>query len=382
MSLPGFWATSSLYKSTKNYRAGAAPVRESAPLRAAGPLNRHTLQHGHEFRTGQPGGLFAAPLSSAPIYCSVQYCDEQVSKYFDQCRVRQDCSSMPAWWAVACSAAGKANEYLCNLINRVQSTQCRTDPSFRCELLAGGGVCINDECCREEDVCGAECCGSGTTCIKSADADLCCPTQLACGDQCCSPGSSCCGLPLGECVSLASDASNCGTCGNQCSPSQVCQNGSCECPGGKVCGAACCGDCQICDSGSCRNCDSSPPNCETCKGGNCVTLGEGYCWSSGTCCGECQMCDPASQTCQNASGCYGCQNGVIYPLPNGYPCARGGFCAGAGAGCLCGDSFILLAEINEGYTCCVDGSTGVSTVCTPDQPACCPGGKCAKTGAC
>lgn len=409
MSLPGFWATSSLYKTTRAYH-----VR----VTSAFTLGLTTVEGSPEFQMGQPAALLSESLFQvdSSVSCSQAECLYVAGLDYQTCV--NEYLNCPRPVQPECYIAQLVK---CKPVLEYSRLRCR-DPAFQCQILPAPGTCIDGICC--QNVCGVECCGSGTTCIKSADMDFCCPTQLACGDQCCSPGSACCGLPLGGCTDLTSDPSNCGACGNQCPAGQPCQHGicggcpagttfcpdsptgpcvntqtdsyncgscgnqcpqqpcidgKCGCPGGKVCGNVCCGVCQTCDRTTsavyCRDCDSGPPNCEICTGGDCV--GGPSCYN--TCCGKCQLCDGYSQTCQTCSGCLACQaNGSCYALPDGYPGANDGVCLAAGAGCSCGNDVIVTPQINEGYTCCHDSGTGMYTVCPPDQPVCCKG-KCAKT---
>lgn len=104
-----------------------------------------------------------------------------------------------------------------------------------------------------------------------------------------------------NCVDFKSDARNCGSCGNACPASQVCQNGTCGCPSGStMCGT------------TCRNLNTDPNNCSACN--KACSPGQGCCGA--TCkdmtadalnCGTCgNMCP---QTCSGARTCLrgGCQ---------------------------------------------------------------------------
>jgi hypothetical protein len=243
----------------------------------------------------------------------------------------------------------------CNCAETCQDGNCVPNP--------GNKLCGHNICCDDCQTCDYT---SGTGTCRS------CNCAETCQDGNCVPvpGAKFCGgdVCCGDC-----QICDAGSCRN-CNCAETCQDGNCvPVLGAKLCGDACCGDCQTCDSGNCRNCDSSSPYCETCEAGNCVTSGAD-CW--GACCGDCQECDPNTRTCQNCPSCTTCQNGTCYPLPDGYPCAGYGYCDYGGSVCTCGNESIFPAQLNQGFTCCHDSSTGVYTVCPPDKHVCCMG-KCA-----
>ena len=100
----------------------------------------------------------------------------------------------------------------------------------------------------------------------------------------------------GRCVATATDPSNCGECGYECSPDQpFCLEGRCS-------------DCQSCDGNlDCTDLTSDPLNCGQCgnvceQGAQCV-LGE---CTSGTCDANCF--EEAPVCCARAEGDVGCTN--------------------------------------------------------------------------
>jgi hypothetical protein len=141
------------------------------------------------------------------------------------------------------------------------------------------------------------------------------PTETGLPDVTAQHDASDAGLPcppylhdcLGSCVSLSTDSTNCGSCGNACAPGAVCANGSCTCgawgcpPGMMNCGPGCncvnpmvdpndCGACgnrcpagQICSTGQCVPCDQ-PPNTVPCNG-RCIdpNTDPTFCGASGFC---------------------------------------------------------------------------------------------------
>jgi hypothetical protein len=118
---------------------------------------------------------------------------------------------------------------------------------------------------------------------------------------------------LGTCTATNLDPDNCGACGNQCSPGEVCSGGSCAaiCPSNlSECSGTCadlnndesnCGSCgntcdpgHLCVAGSCTlSCQVDLWNCA----GVCTNLAtdENHCGSCGSSCSPGQFC--SSGTC-------------------------------------------------------------------------------------
>lgn len=115
----------------------------------------------------------------------------------------------------------------------------------------------------------------------------------------------------GACVSLTSDAANCGTCGLACGAQAVCAGGSCACAAGTTaCGAACvvlasdpahCGACDTACTGATPACstDAGATACAAaCTGGQvdcggaCVDTSSDrfHCGACGTACAAGQAC--------------------------------------------------------------------------------------------
>jgi hypothetical protein len=86
-------------------------------------------------------------------------------------------------------------------------TQTRfcTPSSFCCD---NGETCIDDECCPNERVFGADCC----------------PVERFCGPICCPAGQACCG---DACIDVLDDEENCGGCGVACDLGEACVVGDC-----------------------------------------------------------------------------------------------------------------------------------------------------------
>lgn len=240
-----------------------------------------------------------------------------------------------------------------------------TDPEHcgSCEHGCGLGACVDGACACDSGA--AECGDSG--CLDTAsNPDHCggcgmaCGTYLACADGMCTrceaPGDPCCrplrsgrdgrclqyggGVPFdspwlvcidgacdcppGEtacppgaeiptyCADLATDATNCGSCGNECPTGTVCASGTCRCPTGQtLCGTAC-----VDTSSDVMHCDACERRCPfgaTCSSGTCrCPTGQTECPSpfggSGTTCAD---------TSSDVYNCGAC----------GVECAREEYCA-------------------------------------------------------
>jgi len=186
-------------------------------------------------------------------------------------------------------------------------------PSSICAAKAGAAFCANlatdtSNC----GTCGTTCAVPGNGGTTSCIAGACAPT---CGGGtkalCNAAGGTSAGLPALSCTDTATDVSNCGGCGKVCPSGQACTSGACVVSTLTACGGA---------TGSLtfKNLQTDHDNCGVC--GN-------ACGSSETCVdGDCSAC-PVSQcanlcvdtlsdnancgTCGNAVAI--CENGVAYP---------------------------------------------------------------------
>jgi hypothetical protein len=96
-------------------------------------------------------------------------------------------------------------------------------------------------CPRPRIKCRGRCCAEGvTTCQGTGKTKTCGPVPCQTGLTPCS----------GQCVDTATDATNCGSCGNACAPGDICVNGACGCPATPTGGS--CGRSLDCCSGKCR----------------------------------------------------------------------------------------------------------------------------------
>lgn len=138
-------------------------------------------------------------------------------------------------------------------------------------------------------------------------------------------GTSTCTTTIcgGACVDLATNANNCGACGNVCPTGGVCTSGICGCPAGSVM-------CSGPTGPVCTNVASSPTNCGAC--GN--VCGTGMACVSG-------MCTFAPSSCSD-----GIKNGT----ETGIDCG-GGACPRCGTGRTCVTNSDCLSSICLGGVC-------------------------------
>src|SRR5260370_836795 len=162
--------------------------------------------------------------------------------------------------------------------------------------------------------------------------------SLACRGQCSNGGTACptTSDPLGtySCKLLQSDTSNCGSCGNACTPGWVCNNGTCmyqcnatTCPTGCCSGNACQAGEQLaygCVSNG-SACGTACPSYlnETCTNGSCTCTPNSCLWyqcgSVGNGCGGTLNCGSCTdgQWCLPGNVC-GCPTGYQFCNPGCY----------------------------------------------------------------
>ena len=193
----------------------------------------------------------------------------------------------------------------------------------------------------------------GLDATTGSRADAGAPTKDAAGDQAagCASGSVIC---AGVCTNESLDPANCGACGSQCAPGQVCNSGTCGCRTGET----------VCSS-ACVDTTADPKNCGAC-GTVCapaLVCSESKCASG--CAGTLTLC---GSSCVDTSGsslnCGTC----------GHACPADQFCfagacqcpageAGCGAGDQCVDITANAQNCGACGTVCATGASCVSSAC-------------------
>ncbi len=182
---------------------------------------------------------------------------------------------------------------------------------------AAGTSCVNgcynigSPCCPED--CGVGCCDRGETCLDSAQG------------LCCSPGTQPCRGPQESCFDPTKET---------CLPSGV------GCPVGKDCGSNCCNEYEQCVDPSTGNC--------------CPLL-------TGIPCGN-QCCDGSTDRC-TATGC----------CPINQAC--GGTCCPPGFVCNASNQCVAAPSCQPGQFLCVSLDKSKQNCCAGDQK-CCDDGTC------
>jgi hypothetical protein len=149
---------------------------------------------------------------------------------------------------IECTSAASSHPACTNLFDPQNCGTCGVSCTLQGKTACPGGQCA----CTS---------GSLTDCGALGCFDL--QTDEAhcggCVASACTAGQLCCGA---SCKSVATDNSNCGTCGNVCTAPATCQSGSCACPPAtpKACGTNCCIGTTCCGSGSSATCQTAHGN--------------------------------------------------------------------------------------------------------------------------
>jgi hypothetical protein len=238
--------------------------------------------------------------------------------------------------------------------------ECGADPDRLC-----GDACIDlsadsDHCgacgnaCLPGEICtGGKClCGSGSiVCGGACVSGTCCNGSS--GETCVT--GSCCS-PHG-CQDLQGDAANCGVCGFQCKPNEICDSGICKCKGasgelqtcigsqectlaaGCACpggGTACTGVCKEgeaqCADGTCRDCPAPPPTPEIPRPGD----EKGVCCAGGYC-----SCGTGGHCCPTKGDCFWTYHATTGQVVDEFCCSESG-------GIVCGDECCRQASCSGG----------------------------------
>lgn len=249
MSLPGFSANASLYK-TKRYYTSAMSYATTASIwssQRATPRIRPRLPINGHINARRP------PSPFDPVSCSAVACELVINNELQSCI--DECFSTPPWFQPLCFEIQKIN---CGAVAQINWQKCKTDPTFQCQVLGGGGSCCSGVCvnCQGNQVvnpatCQCECPAGQIPCPSTGQCvDACPPGQFLndscvcecstggpeCGGVCCNSNEQCCSSPSG----------------NVCAPDyyQCCGSTPCE-PSGQCCGEVCCDATDQCCSGGC-----------------------------------------------------------------------------------------------------------------------------------
>jgi hypothetical protein len=151
--------------------------------------------------------------------------------------------------------------------------------------------------------CTVTCVPGGTTTFRSSCCGL---GNFTCVDNgcVCPPPNTFCAPDV--CTDLTTDRGNCGTCGNQCWPGQICNAGVC-CSPSQVCFDKCCPDGTYCSEGMC--CPVGTFGCgnqSCCPAGQCCDGGQ--CTCNGICCAGNETCcnGVCADTSADAGNCGSC----------------------------------------------------------------------------
>ena len=284
MSVPGFTAEATIYRSMRQYAYAVAESLVGTPL----PVELAYF----------PGPETQARCSDCTENCAAQLsiCSAGAASVLAGCFFPPACPGAVALAGelqAACDTenlgcqgyceAFKCCPKPCGIPNPFNPGEGCCDSGEHC--VDGGDPNARSGCCpSERAVCGGNCCAAGENCC----GDSCCPADFICQQgTCCPPGTKT--VCNGVCCDGACDPS-----GNCCPwPSHVCGDQCCP-PFNKCCAGKCCGAYQQCHpiSGNCWT-PTRPPS--PCRAG----------WTE--CGGRC--CSPDKQCCIPPGGSLGCYYG-------------------------------------------------------------------------
>lgn len=240
-------------------------------------------------------GMCARPLADCNMN-SADGCEVNTDTNVNHCGACNAPCARPANGTAGC-AGGRCGIGTCN----AGFADCNMNPADGCETNiandprncgACGRVCASLP--NASSGCSVGMCGIGACNAGFADCDRNvangCEVTLAsnnsncgvCGNVC-SGGQSCvggtCQCPAGQslcagvCTTTATDVRNCGGCGRACLAGQSCVTGVCQCPAGQIlCGATC-----VDSQNDVRNCGACGRMCavdQTCVMGACIGTGQ------------------------------------------------------------------------------------------------------------
>ena len=228
MRLPGFNASSSLYRTSSHYgiavggnndpaTIGIQPLAVS-PVASPRQLLPEVIQPFPHVLCQPCSVDQSGQCTKYCVFCPDPFPDERCRASFLPCSASECCPAgqEPCY-------VGGTNKFCCP----PGQTCCDPETHFCCPLWHSCCDAESKLCCPPfQSCCFDVCCPTGTDCCGS----LCCPTGQCCNGVCCPTGQSCCnGLccPTGQCCSGACCPT--GPCCNDvcCTPEQTCFNGCC-----------------------------------------------------------------------------------------------------------------------------------------------------------
>jgi Stigma-specific protein, Stig1 len=262
MTLPGFTAQHSLYRSTAIYRSYSSRDQSASFLAEDDVIEPAFVCNPAKLQSCMLDNQI--PYSIREVVCVRQY---------------GDCSFFNG---LECSGSGELAQCVSSGYVNCGGVACPLGAQACCDdvCCAVGEICCGGPCCSPESCCG------GSTCVDlTSDHEYCGNCHTSCGPtQCCidgtcttntksdpnncgtcghvcPTGTNCCN---GICCNLASDNNNCGSCGNICTVAQ-----SDYSTVGPTCCDGQCSNLQV-DPNNCGSCGTVCPNEYTCFFGCCV----------------------------------------------------------------------------------------------------------------
>jgi hypothetical protein len=210
--------------------------------------------------------------------------------------------------------------------------------------------------------------GTGTGGSASGASGMSAGISGAAGAGSCGVGQLSCS---GICATTATDAKNCGTCGNVCAPGSQCQSGVCQ---------AACGMGQAVCGGVCKTIVSDPMNCGSCG----TACAPGQVCMAGTCAATCGL----LQECGGGAECADVQTNPSHCGACGAACMPGQSCVAGGCilnNCPTGQNACSGACVDLKSNAANCGACG--TACAAGTPCIngfcgCPTGQALCNGAC
>jgi len=317
--LPGFSATSSLYRTNQLYRGydTSASTTQSAEIK---PAICFTID-GRTFCAGGFGGFERCPVGCfgvqpncvCPQGCPPGLTDCSHLWGFPICKNLQSDPNNCGACGASCPEVANATSF-CGPEGPYGQPNCGivcNSGYTNCAGPYGDVTCVNTG--NDPNNCGS----CGRVCMAPANG------TVTCSDgQCiphCNRGYVNCS---GSCTDTLTDPNNCGACGTICTGGQKCEQGSCECPSSRpdLCNGVCT-NLQF-DNNNCGCCSTFDGNCSCDIYGPCVN---GRCQGAGG--GSRPSCAAGESDCLgecigvNDQCCGKSNSGVPSWCPSGYICS-------------------------------------------------------------